>query len=1268
MDFFQICTREIESGPNKGTFEIFPDFVVGRSTDLMVRGKHFYAVWDETAGIWSTDEYDVQRLVDEKLREHADEIKRKTDGAEYRVKYLRSFANNGWRQFRNYLSNVSDNSHDLDNNLTFANSEVKKSDYVSRRLPYSLEPGSIEAWDELVGTLYAVDEREKIEYFIGALMAGDAKKIDKFVVLYGPPGAGKGTIITILQKLTPGYHTTFDAKALGSNGDSFATEAFKDNPLVALQHDGDLSRIEDNARLNSIVSHEDMRMNEKYKPGYTSRVNAFLWMGTNKPVKISDAKSGIIRRLIDVHPTGVKIPKNHYLTLMSRIDFELGAIAHHCLQVYRALGKNHYEGYRPLEMMFQTDIFFNFIEYNYDVFKKQDGTTLRQAYMLYKEFCKDTGIDKPLPQYKIREELKNYFDDFKDRAEVDGTHARSVYIGFSANKFKEPAKNDIAFSLVIEESESLLDKLLATQPAQYANEEGFPTKKWENVTTTLSQINTEALHFVKVPENMFVVDFDLTDENGEKSLEANLAAASVWPATYAELSKSGAGIHLHYFTDLDKSTFAAHFSDGIEIKSLVGNASLRRLLTRCNGVPIATLNNGIPLKEKRMLESKTMSSERTLRRMIGENFQKKYHSSTKPSIDFIKKILDDAYESGMPYDVSDLRTQVMAFANNSSHQPLEALAVVGKMKFKSAESSEDLVAQNPEGWSEAPEEEKKLVLFDLEVYPNLLVICWKYQGVDDMVTMINPSPQEVEQLIRTLLLVGYNVRRYDNHILYARAMGYDNKALFELSQKIIENDRNATFGEAYGISHADIYDFASIKKSLKLWQVELGLPHKEMNIPWDEPVSDEMIPIIVEYCSNDVRSEEAVLDHLEQDFVARKILAAISGLAINDTTARHTSRIIFGNDRRPQDSFIYTDLRKEFPGYEFDAGKSTYRGEDPSEGGYIFRRTGIHKNVAVYDIASMHPTSITQLNLFGQYTPNFTALTAARLAIKHGDFETASKMFNGKLAPFLSDPKKAKQLSYALKIVINTVYGLTSAKFDNPFRDPNNIDNIVAKRGALFMIDLKNACLDRGMDVVHIKTDSIKIADATDQDWEFVRNFGDKYGYTFEHEATYSKMALVNDAVFIAQYSWHAEEPELVGTWSAVGAQFQHPYVFKTLFSKEPIEFKDLCEIKQVFNGAAIYLDFEHDRPAVLVDGMHFVGRVGAFVPVTQDAGGAMMYRVKDGKLGAVSGTKGYLWVEAEMAETMKEDCLDMGYFMRLVDDAIATINKFGSFEEFVNG
>src|SRR4051794_6886353 len=167
MDFYQIATREAKDK----SIEVFPDFLVGRFKDIMIRGHSVYAIWDESRGLWSTDEYDVQRLVDEDLRGHAE----KNGGAT--VKYLRHGSNKLWAGFQQHVANLPDSFHQLDENLTFANQEVKRSDYVSRRLPYSLEPGDHRAWDELVGTLYSVEEREKIEWAFGAVISGDAKKI-----------------------------------------------------------------------------------------------------------------------------------------------------------------------------------------------------------------------------------------------------------------------------------------------------------------------------------------------------------------------------------------------------------------------------------------------------------------------------------------------------------------------------------------------------------------------------------------------------------------------------------------------------------------------------------------------------------------------------------------------------------------------------------------------------------------------------------------------------------------------------------------------------------------------------------------------------------------------------------------------------------------------------------------------------------------------------------------------------------------------------------
>ena len=500
--------------------------------------------------------------------------------------------------------------------------------------------------------------------------------------------------------------------------------------------------------------------------------------------------------------------------------------------------------------------------------------------------------------------------------------------------------------------------------------------------------------------------------------------------------------------------------------------------------------------------------------------------------------------------------------------------------------------------------------------------------------------------------------------MYARYLGYNNDQLYKLSKKIIDGNVGSMFGEAYNISYTDVWDFSSKKQCLKKFQIELGILHQEMELPWDQPVDEKDWNLVVDYCSNDVRATEAVFNARSQDFVARQILAELSGLTVNDTTKRHTAKIIFGNDRNPQAQFVYTDLSKEFEGYTYERGVSTYRGEITGEGGYVYAEPGIYENVAVLDVASMHPTSIEVLNLFGPYTPNYSALKAARIAIKRKDYKSASKMLDGKLAPYLENPEQADALAYALKIVINIVYGLTSAKFDNAFRDKRNIDNIVAKRGALFMIDLKNAVQAKGYQVVHIKTDSIKIPNATEEIVEFIIEFGQKYGYEFEHEKTYDKFCLVNDAVYIAK---HGEPPY---QWEAVGAQFQHPYVYKTLFTREDIQFDDLCETKQVTKGA-IYIDTELDRPMFMPENLHFVGRTGRFVPVQKETIGAgILYRIVEDKHYAVTGTKGYLWAEAEVIKQQMDDNIpveiDWSYYDKLIKDAKNTIEAFGDFEAFI--
>lgn len=1239
MDFFKI--RERSKG---GVVEVYPDFKVLRSKDLMVRSKSFYALWDEDRELWSTDEYDVQRIVDTALREYSEKLVE----VPTKIKNMEDFSSNSWQDFRRYMANISDNAHQLDETLTFANQKTKKTDYVSKSLPYPLEAGVRDSYDELVSTLYSPEERAKLEWAIGAIISGDAKSIQKFMVLYGEAGTGKSTILNIIQMLFDGYYTTFEAKALTSNNNAFSTEAFKNNPLVAIQHDGDLSRIEDNSKLNSIISHEMMTMNEKYKASHMARVNCFLFMATNKPVKIGDAKSGIIRRLIDVKPTGNKVDTKRYNTLMSRIDFELSAIAAHCLSVYNQMGKNYYSNYRPIEMIYQTDIFFNFVEAYYHYFLENDGVSLLQAYAMYKTFCEEALIEHKLPRYKFRDELKNYFKKFDDVLRVDGKQVRSYYSKFKAEKFKQSSavleKN--VPTLVLDKTESIFDSACSTCQAQYATDNEVPRSPWEKVKTKLRDLDTTKLHYVKPPENHIVIDFDLKDENGDKSEDLNLAAANDWPPTYAEFSKGGQGVHLHYIYAGDVSTLKNVHSPGIEVKTFLGGASLRRRFTKANGLAVNTLVNGLALKEQNvMIDMQVVKSEKGIRSLIERNLQKEFHPGTKPSIDFIYKILDDAYSSGAHYDVTDMRPKVLAFANNSTNQASACIALVSKMKFKSEEISEPVAYTHIED---------DLVFFDCEVFPNLFVVCWKTVGCKP-VRMINPTASDIEALLPHKL-VGFNCRRYDNHILYARLIGFNNQQLYMQSQRLISGSANASFGEAYNISYTDVYDFSSKKQSLKKFEIELGIHHKELGLPWDKPVPEELWETVADYCDNDVEATEATFFARKADFIARQILTELSGLTENTTTQQLTAKIIFGNDQNPQDKFVYTDLSEMFSGYSFSYGKSTYKGVVTGEGGYVYGEPGMYENVALLDVQSMHPNSLINLNAFGtEYTTRFKELVEARVAIKNGKLDKARRMFGGVLKPYLQDEEQADQLAYALKIAINIVYGLTSAKFQNKFKDPRNIDNIVAKRGALFMVDLQEAVQKQGFTVAHIKTDSIKIPNATPEIIDFVMKFGQKYGYIFEHEETYEKLCLVNDAVYVAKTR--------LGKWTTVGAQFAQPYVFKALFSGEPIVLDDVVETKSV--TTALYLDLNEGMP----EDEHnyvFVGKVGAFVPVLPGFGGGVLLREKDEKFYAANGSKGYRWLDVETVKELNIP-VDYGYHNHLVEEAKKTLSEYGALDAFIS-
>ena len=1258
---YDFLTVKKEFSPKAQRWTYTPAFIIRRVIkDLMVRSRDFYALYDPETGMWITDENEAIEKIDRQVYDYVlkDVGQQIMDDPEHGpiVKRIADTDNHLIDKFHKFCQKDLRDSYKLINQkVKFSNSEIKREDYCTFKLPYPLVEGATPYYDKLVNTLYLPEEKNKFEWLVGALIAGDQTKIQKFFVFYGEPGSGKSTIINkiIAETVFGGddapYAHSFKAEML-VNRDQFGTEFLTFDPIIAYDNEAELSRVDTCTIINTIVAHESTRVNSKYGRAFTVKPNCFLICGSNEVVQLSP-KSGFNRRLIDIRQTGEHLPTDEYDECIEQLQFEKSGIAAHCLSVYKKCGKNYYNHYVPEDMLLSTSPFHNFVKDNY--FELKDGITLSNAYHIYTSYCTECNFKNILVKYKFRDLLKLYFNEFGEKE--DDKSISQWFSGFKAEKIglkkveplteekKEEEKKTgwLEFNF----TKSDFDEVYGDQPAQYAKEDGSPIAAWDNVKTTLADLDTHKTHYILLPGDVITVDFDLKDENGNKSLERNIEAANKFPPTYAELSNSGQGIHLNYiWTGGNPDDLSRVVSENIEVKVSKGKSALRRRLTKCNDLPIAELSSGLPLKEggKSLVDQEAFKNEAKLRAQIIRAMLKpeeggyKNLVSHKTAIDFIDHLLKEARMSGKDYDVSDLYDNVYDYATQSSHRAEYCTNLVDNMFFKSKSVEEKIEKENIESeeLKEAP-----IVFFDVESYPEdkeknmkaLFVVCYKLQGPDKpVIKLINPSPKEIRELIAPgrFRLIGFNNRDYDNHMLYGRAQGFSAAELNRRSRIMIESEsseekNSVKFREAWNLSYTDVLDFASAthKQSLKKWEIELGITHMEMGIPWNQAAPEDRWDDIADYCANDVLATEAVFNHIYSDFIARQILADISGLTVNDKTNSHTAAILTNGIKDPKSQYVYTKLGEMkwpdgsliFPGYEFNAngidksrykpgvkiikGKSIYKGLDPGEGGRKIGYPGIYQNIALLDVQSEHPHSAIKLNIFGDViTKRFEALVEGRVAIKHGEYEKAADMLSV-LGRDISKYFKGSEeeiaqntagLADALKTAINACYGLTSASFDNKLRDPRNIDNIVAKYGALFMINLEEDVRKQGYVVSHCSTDSIKVADADQKIIDYISEYGKRYGFTFEFEAFYSKMALTNEAVYVAKYATEKECMNRFGfvpsdnkkaikknpnmLYTVTGKQFAVPYVFKTLFSHEEIVFEDVCETFSVKEGA-LYLD-----------------------------------------------------------------------------------------------
>lgn len=1261
MDFYDIVidtTKKVVSiGPIFRTIDI-RDIIIDNKAQEVI------AYWDEANSTWSENTAKLLTDIDKEVFSTYKEFQALHPEEPVTLNTINNVASVAYRDWLKFLNNVRTPKHDFNSEVLFSDHEIEREDYATYKLPYRPDPAiNIESFLEGMSVFYDSENLDKLLWFIGATLTGQIHSIQKFAYLYGRAGSGKGTTIEIIKHIFQGPYTGQISLEKLTGKSEFASAQVRDLPVL-YDPEVNLYRMTNDTPLLALTAHEPISVNKKFRDPVEVTFRGFLIAASNQPVKVRNIDAGINRRLVDIYQTGNKMTPQQYIPFMESIPSQVPGIANYAIERFNLLGRSYFDGYVSQQMLSQTNYMHRFVQENYTSFT--DPMPLGRAYEMYQTYLSNDNVDFKVTRHDFQNDFSRYYDHTESKHQtIAGVQAKFWFVGFDNSSVINPHTEAVIEATPTPDLFSSDFNYFASNelhfPAQYANSHGVPKQPWSKVTTTLADIDQSKLHWINIDTSIIVIDIDQhkpTDRPASEVLaELNL------PATFTELSRSKKGYHLYYrYTDTTPLR-TTDISPQVELKVYNGGLSLRRQFTTSNGIKnLAEVNmttlqplfDRLP-KEKSpiMIDNdfkKSIESEEQLRELIKKALRREVHANTKPNVDFIKHVVDNAILEGLTFNIADLEPTITAFALTSTNQSKAAVDIALNLQYQNPikNPTEFDMPTAPTGHIA----DEDLMFYDVEVFKNVFMFSYyKQSTMTEPKTLINPTQDELFKVVNNEALVGFNNYRYDDFILYYALLGYSPLELFGISKTIIEDKNSSKLSfKAHNVSYLDLYEISVKKQSLKKWEVELGLPYDEIDTDWSAPLPEELWERVAAYNRNDTKVLPALLANIYGDYEAVQALASLSGLPINRTINAHTTQIIFtrpdGTHVKPDASYTtYTDLSELFPGYTFDRYTgASYLGLDPSMGGYIFSKPGVYSRAVELDIESMHPNSMVNLNYFGEFTAQYANLLEVKRALGASDTEAAIKALPA-LEPILNDPRtNVKAIITAVKRALNSAYGLTSASFDNPLKNPQNIDNIVAKRGALFMITLQRKLESEGIGVIHIKTDSIKLDNPTEEQINEVMEFAKSYGYRFKIEDTYEPFVLIDKAQLIG-YSANHE------SWHAIGTKFINPYTYKTLFSHEDYILDDYSRTIESRTGK-LYL------------GDNFIGRIGAFI--ASHNGDYLTVHRPDGSISAPAGTLSNETYKTINPETGRSVTKRRPYKFLQIEDAMNPDIDFTYYEEFV--
>ena len=233
---------------------------------------------------------------------------------------------------------------------------------------------------------------------------------------------------------------------------------------------------------------------------------------------------------------------------------------------------------------------------------------------------------------------------------------------------------------------------------------------------------------------------------------------------------------------------------------------------------------------------------------------------------------------------------------------------------------------------------RPILFFDLEVYKNYFLAAFRVLEGEQLLFEFPYTPEEqdrIRHLIADHRLVGFNSNGFDLPLLLYSLTDHATLETIKLAANavIVQGLQPWQFAEQYGIDlknelidHVDIIEVAPLTASLKAYAARLhAVSIQDLPLPPDALVTPEMVPVMREYCLNDLVNTELLYKALLPQLELREAMSAEYGIDLRSKSDAQIAEAVIKKEvetarghhfkvQRPDDS-VRNDFHYQVPAW-----------------------------------------------------------------------------------------------------------------------------------------------------------------------------------------------------------------------------------------------------------------------------------------------------------------------------------------------------------------